>query len=185
MATVNQQWREAQQTLAEIETLLPQLQTICNQTIVALQNGNTLFSCGNGGSAADALHFAEEFTGRYRSNRQPLPALALVADPTALTCIANDFGYEKVFSRQLEALGKKGDILFAFSTSGNSPNIIQALEMALKKEMKTILFTGQDGGKAKTLCNHSLLVPSGNTARIQEIHGFFIHTILEAVEATF
>ena len=185
MATVNQQWREAQHTLAGTETLLPQLQNICTLALTALQKGHTLFSCGNGGSAADALHFAEEFTGRYRSNRQPLPALSLVADPTALTCIANDFGYEKIFSRPLEALGKKDDILFAFSTSGNSPNILHALEVARKKEMKTVLFTGQQGGKAKALCDYSLLVPSANTARIQEIHGFFIHAILEAVEEAF
>ena len=185
MATVNEQWREAQHTLAGIESLLPNLQTVCTQTLAALKNGNTLYSCGNGGSAAEALHLAEEFTGRYRKDRTPLPAHCLAADPTAISCIANDYGFDHVFSRPLEAFAKKGDILFVFSTSGNSPNILKALETAKKKGVKSILFSGQSGGKAKALSDFQLLVHSSNTARIQEIHQFFIHTILEAVEEAF
>lgn len=185
MATVNEQWREAQHILAKIESFLPSLQIVCRQTLVALKNGNTLYSCGNGGSAAEALHLAEEFTGRYRKNRLSLPAHCLAADPTAMSCIANDYGFDFVFSRPLEAFAKKGDLLFVFSTSGNSPNILKALEVAKKKEMTSILLSGQSGGKAKALSDFQLLVPSENTARIQEIHQFFVHAILEAVEEIF
>ncbi|MBX7156923.1 MAG: SIS domain-containing protein [Verrucomicrobiae bacterium] len=183
--TVTEQWQEAQEVLKRTHTLLPSLEAVCALTIETLKQGKTLFSCGNGGSAADALHFAEEFTGRYRSNRKPLPAISLVADTTALTCIANDFGYTDIFSRPLEALAKPGDLLFAFSTSGNSPNILKAIEIAKKQNVKSILLSGQNGGKARDLCEHPLLVPSSNTARIQEIHGLFIHMILEAVEQAF
>jgi D-sedoheptulose 7-phosphate isomerase len=185
MTNVTEQWQEAQEVLKQVEPLLGDLEKICALTVKALQQGQTLFSCGNGGSAADALHFAEEFTGRYRNNRKPLPAIALVADPTVLTCIANDFGYHEIFSRPLEALAKPDDVLFAFSTSGNSPNILKAIETAKNKGIQSILFTGQNGGKARDLCEHTLRVPSENTARIQEIHGLFIHIILEAVEQAF
>ena len=185
MATVIEQWQEAQEVLKNLQPLLSQIENINSLTANTLKQGHTLYSCGNGGSAADALHFAEEFTGRYRSNRKPLPAVSLVADPTALTCIANDFGYDAIFSRPLEALAKKDDLLFAFSTSGNSPNILKVLESAKNKGVKTILLSGQNGGKARSICDHTLLVPSLNTARIQEIHGLLIHMILEAVEEAF
>ena len=171
-----------------IETLLlskpleAATRTVGNNIIMALQAGNCLFSCGNGGSASDALHFAEEFVGRYRSSRRPLPAVCLNADVTALTCIGNDFGYENVFSRQVEALGRFGDILVGFTTSGNSENIIRAFSAAHARKMKTVLVSGNKGGKLQGICDFELIVPSSNGARIQEIHTLILHTWLEQVE---
>jgi D-sedoheptulose 7-phosphate isomerase len=151
----------------------------------ALSAGQTLFTCGNGGSAADALHLAEEFVGRYRSNRRPLPAVCLNADPTALTCIANDFGYDAVFARQLAALGRPGDVLVAFSTSGNSPNIVQAMQTAREHELLVVGLLGKDGGAARALAHHAIVVPSADSARIQEVHGLLLHAICEEVEQRF
>jgi D-sedoheptulose 7-phosphate isomerase len=148
----------------------------------AVSAGRTLFTCGNGGSSADALHLAEEFVGRYRSNRRPLPAVCLNADVTALTCIANDFGYEAIFARQLAALGRPGDVLVVFSTSGNSPNILRAIETAREREMLVVGLLGKDGGAARELTHHAIIVPSANTARIQEAHGLLLHAICEEVE---
>lgn len=151
----------------------------------ALSAGQTLFTCGNGGSAADALHLAEEFVGRYRSNRRPLPAVCLNADPTALTCIANDFGYENVFARQLAALGRPGDVLVVFSTSGASANIVRVMETARERELLVVGLLGKDGGAARTLAHHAIVVPSADSARIQEVHGLLLHAICEEVEQRF
>jgi len=151
--------------------------------IKSLQSSNKILACGNGGSAADALHLSEELVGRYRGERRPLPAIGLPGDSTAITCICNDYGYEEVFSRQIQALGKPGDVLVAFSTSGNSPNILRALAIAKKMDIHAILLTGKDGGTGKSLADHSIIVPSQNTARIQEIHTLILHHWLEMVEA--
>lgn len=148
----------------------------------ALLAGRTLFTCGNGGSAADALHLAEELVGRYRADRRPLPAVCLNADVGALTCIANDYGYEAVFARQLTALARPGDTLVVFSTSGNSPNILHALRAAREGGVTSVALLGRDGGAAVPLADHSIIVPSANGARIQEVHGLILHAICEAVE---
>ncbi len=148
----------------------------------ALLAGRTLFTCGNGGSAADALHLAEELVGRYRANRRPLPAVCLNADVGALTCIANDFGYDAVFARQLNALARPGDTLVVFSTSGNSPNVLNALRAARERGVTSVALLGKDGGAAAPLADHSIIVPSTNNARIQEVHGLLLHAICEAVE---
>lgn len=148
----------------------------------ALLAGHTLYTAGNGGSAADALHLAEELIGRYRGNRRPLAAICLNADIGALTCIANDFGYDEVFARQLAALGKPGDVLVVFSTSGNSPNILNVLRTARAKGVISIALLGKDGGAARILADHALIVPSNNTARIQEVHTLILHAICEEVE---
>ncbi len=148
----------------------------------ALLAGRTLFTCGNGGSAADAIHLAEELIGRYRSNRRPLAAICLNADVGALTCIANDFGYDAVFARQLEGLAKPGDLLVAFSTSGGSPSILRALQVARELGVATVALLGKGGGAARDLATHAIVVPSGNSARIQEIHGLILHAICEEVE---
>lgn len=150
--------------------------------LTALQNGNKLMSCGNGGSAADALHLAEELVGRYSRERRALAGLCLNADPTAITCICNDYGYEHVFSRAVEALGKPGDVLVGFTTSGNSGNVLKAFEAAAKRGITTVLLSGKDGGKAKGLCDHEIVVPSENTARIQEIHTLVLHQWLEVID---
>lgn len=144
--------------------------------------GRTLFTCGNGGSAADAMHLSEELIGRYRTNRRPLPALCLNADPSALTCVANDFGYEQVFARQLEGLARPGDLLVVFSTSGGSPNIVAALRTARARAVTSIALLGKGGGEARGLAEHTLVVPSDNSARIQELHGLILHAICEEVE---
>jgi D-sedoheptulose 7-phosphate isomerase len=144
--------------------------------------GRTLFTCGNGGSAADAMHLAEELIGRYRGNRRPLPAVCLNADVGALTCIANDFGYDEVFARQLTGLARPGDMLVAFSTSGGSANILNALAAARACGVTSIALLGKGGGAARALADHPIVVPSANSARIQEIHGLVLHAICEEVE---
>ena len=151
--------------------------------VAALRAGGQIFACGNGGSATDALHLAEELLGRYRGERRALPAVCLNADVAALTCIGNDYGYERVFARQIEALGRPGDVLVGFTTSGNSPNVLAAFVAARERRMPTILVGGGTGGRARGRCDHELIVPSENTARIQEIHTLILHTWLEQVEA--
>ena len=148
----------------------------------AVLSGGTLFTCGNGGSAADAIHLAEELLGRYRGDRRPLAAVCLNTDVGALTCIANDFGYSQIFARQLQALGRPGDLLVVFSTSGNSPNILNALTTARNAGLTTVALLGQSGGTARSLAEHSLIVPSANSARIQEVHGLILHAICEELE---
>lgn len=150
---------------------------------LAIQNGNKVMLIGNGGSAADAQHIAAELTGRFKKERKGLPGLALTTDTSALTAIGNDYGFEKVFSRQVEALGREGDILMAFSTSGNSPNIIEAVIYANDAKITTIGFTGGSGGKLKTLCKHSIVVPSEDTARIQEMHILTGHILCAFIES--
>lgn len=151
--------------------------------VAALHAGRKVLSCGNGGSAADALHLAEELVGRYRTNRPSLPAICLNADPTALTCIGNDFGYEHVFSRQVEALGQPGDVIVGFTTSGNSPNVLAAFRAARARGVQVVLAGGKDGGQARVLSDFALIVPATNNARIQEVHTLFLHAWLEQVEA--
>jgi len=150
--------------------------------IPVLKAGNKLLICGNGGSAADAQHFAAELVGRYKTERNGLPAIALTTDTSVLTAIANDYGYERVFSRQVEALGAKGDLLFLISTSGNSPNLLKAAEKAKTIGIRTIGLLGRGGGKLKNMCDLVFVVPSDNTPRIQEIHSLLIHIICEVVD---
>jgi D-sedoheptulose 7-phosphate isomerase len=144
------------------------------------KNGRA-FSCGNGGSMCDAIHFAEELTGRFRKNRPPLPAMA-ISDPGHITCVANDFGYDQIYSRHLEAWGNKGDVLVAISTSGNSPNIINAVNMAHQKEMKVIGLLGKGGGKLESLVDFPLVINSNVSDRIQEMHIKLIHIFIEGIE---
>lgn len=168
-----------------IDALAPQLTTIESTgalIVDRLKSGKTIFACGNGGSATDSMHLCEELVGRYRDNRRPLPAVSLNTDSSVLTCIGNDYGFDAIFSRQIEALGKQDDILVGFSTSGNSENIALAFEKARSKGVTTILLSGKDGGKIKTIADYSIIIPSDNTARIQELHTFILHAWLELVE---
>jgi D-sedoheptulose 7-phosphate isomerase len=147
-----------------------------------LRNGGRLLSCGNGGSMCDAMHFAEEWTGRFRRDRAALPAIAF-SDPSQLTCIANDFGFDEVFARQVEALGREGDLLVAISTSGNSPNCLRAIEVAKSKGLVVVGLLGKGGGKMKPLVDIPVVVPLAQTSdRIQEIHIKVLHIVIEAVE---
>lgn len=149
--------------------------------INALKNNNKILICGNGGSASDAQHFAAELTCRFETDRQALPAIALTTDTSALTAIANDYGFENIFSRQVEALGNKGDVLVAISTSGNSPNVLKAIDTAKQKQMQAIALTGKDGGKIKELENN-IIVPSETTSHIQESHILIIHIWCKLIE---
>lgn len=145
------------------------------------KNNGRMFSCGNGGSMCDAMHFAEELTGRFRKERNPLAAMA-INDPSHLTCVSNDYGYDYVFSRYIEAWGNNGDVLLAISTSGNSPNIILAVEAARKKGMKVIGLLGKGGGKLKDLVDVPIVVESNISDRIQEVHIKCIHIFIEGIE---
>jgi D-sedoheptulose 7-phosphate isomerase len=148
----------------------------------ALRSGGRLLSCGNGGSMCDAMHFAEEWTGRFRGDRAALPAIAF-SDPSQLTCIANDFGFDEVFARQVEALGREGDLLVAISTSGNSPNCLRAIDVAKRKGLTVVGLLGKGGGKMKPLVDIPIVVPLAQTSdRIQEVHIKVLHIVIEAVE---
>lgn len=182
-ASTLQQLDELLHVAQNMRPLVPQIDAFLPHLVDALENNARLLTCGNGGSAADAMHLAEELVGRYRGNRRAYSAISLASDAGSLTCIANDWDYSHVFSRQVEAHGREGDWLVVFTTSGHSANVLRALETARKLGLKTVGLLGKDGGKCKELCNHAVIVPSQNTARIQEIHGWLIHIILEAVEA--
>ncbi len=148
----------------------------------ALKSGHKIISCGNGGSHCDAMHFAEELSGRYKENRRPFAALA-ISDASHITCVGNDFGFEYIFSRFIEGIGSKGDVLFAISTSGNSGNILNACAAAREKEMKIIGLTGNDGGKLAKLVDVEIRVPfHGYADRIQEIHIKVIHCLIDSIE---
>ena len=148
----------------------------------ALKSGNTIFWCGNGGSAAESSHLAVELIGRFKNNRRPLPSISLNADTSALTCIANDFGYDEIFARQLEGLAKRGDVLVVLSTSGKSENILRALRKAREVGVITIALLGKGGGQAVDLADHAIVIDSTETARIQEIHLLLGHTFCEYAE---
>lgn len=148
----------------------------------SIKKGGKVISCGNGGSHCDAMHFAEELTGRFRENRKALPAIA-VSDPSHITCVGNDYGFDQVFSRFVEALGKKGDVLLGISTSGNSANVIKAVEAAREKEMNVVLLTGKDGGKLAGLGDVEIRVAhNGYADRIQEVHIKIIHILILLIE---
>jgi len=164
------------------EQLPENIQKSAEIIINALKAGNKLLICGNGGSAADSQHFAAELCGRFEIDRKTLPAIALTTNTSIVTAIGNDYGFDTIFEKQVEALGKPGDVFFGITTSGNSPNIISALEKAKSIEMKTILLLGRDGGKLKDQSDVDLIVPCQNTARIQESHIMIIHIICKLVE---
>lgn len=182
MSYVQSDYKALKECVAATEALLPEIEATGQLVVERLKAGNVVFACGNGGSATDSMHLCEELVGRYRGDRRPLPAVSLNTDTSVLTCIANDYGYEHIFSRQIETLGQKGDLLVGFSTSGNSKNISIAFEIAKSKGMTTILLTGKDGGSIRSIADHTIIVPSDNTARIQELHTFILHAWLELVE---
>jgi D-sedoheptulose 7-phosphate isomerase len=157
------------------------IENIAEVMVNCFRSGGRVLSCGNGGSMCDAMHFAEELSGRYRKDRSALAAMA-VSDPSHLTCIGNDFGFDQVFARAIEAWGRSGDVLLAFSTSGNSSNLIASAQIAHYKEMKVVGLLGRDGGMLLRLCDLSIVVPAVTSDRVQEVHGKIIHLIVELVE---
>jgi D-sedoheptulose 7-phosphate isomerase len=161
---------------------LPQLLDVIKLITHAFESGNKLFFFGNGGSAADAQHLAAEFVNRYVMDRPPLPAIALTTDTSLLTSIPNDFSFAEIFSKQLRALGKEGDVAIAISTSGNSSNVIKAVEVAKEMRMKTVALAGNDGGMLSKIVDISLIVSSTSTPRIQEVHILIGHILCEMVE---
>jgi len=175
--------------LTTIQDLITHTTTPIEQSCLLIQevitNGNKIYLAGNGGSAADAQHIAAEMTGRFVKERKPLPGLALSTDTSALTAIANDYGYEFVFSRQLEAFAQPGDLFIGISTSGNSPSILNALEVAKKAGCKTIGLTGRGGGQMNDTCDINIVVPAQVTARVQEMHILIGHILCKAVDDLF
>jgi D-sedoheptulose 7-phosphate isomerase len=168
-----------------IEQLVPDIEQACEMIISAIKNGKKVLIAGNGGSAADAQHIAAELSGRFVKHRKALPGIALTTDTSALTAIANDYGYEHVFSRQVEALAQEGDLFIGISTSGNSPGILNAFESAKKLNCHTLGLSGRDGGKMNGLCDLNIVVPSDITARIQEMHILIGHILCKAVDDLF
>ena len=171
---------------ALLSSLLNQHEEVFNQSAVAfvkaLEQGKTIFWCGNGGSAAESSHLAVELIGRFKNNRRPLPSISLNSDTSAITCIANDFGYDEIFARQLEGLAKQGDVLVVLSTSGKSENILRALRKAKELGVTSIALLGKGGGAAANLADHTIIIESSETARIQEIHLLIGHTFCEFAE---
>ena len=163
--------------------LLVPLEQVAAVLCERLAAGGTLLICGNGGSAADAQHFAAELTGRYRAERRPLSAVALTTDSSALTCIGNDYAFEEVFARQVLALCRRGDVVVGLSTSGQSANVIRALEAGAGCGAVTLALSGAGGGALARLADHALVVPSTSTPRIQEMHVFLIHLLCERIDA--
>ena len=177
---------EAHKKTAEaIFELQDEIKKACEMAVDTLKNGSKILLCGNGGSAGDAQHIAAELTGRYKTERKALAGIALTTDTSALTAIGNDYGYEFVFSRQLEALGQSGDLLIAISTSGNSANVLKALKSAREMGVRTLGLSGRSGGAMNELCDLNLVVPSNDTPRIQEMHILIGHTICQAIDDAF
>ncbi|AYV93447.1 phosphoheptose isomerase [Fusobacterium necrophorum subsp. funduliforme] len=145
------------------------------------QNKGKVLICGNGGSNCDAMHFAEEFTGRFRKERPALPAISL-SDSSHITCVGNDYGFDYIFSKGVEAYGQEGDFFIGISTSGNSPNVIEAVKTAKERKLKTLALLGKDGGKLKGMCDYEFIIPGETSDRIQEIHMMILHIIIEGVE---
>lgn len=168
-----------------IETMEEDLEKASQIAVQTLKNGNKILLCGNGGSAADAQHIAAELTGRYKTERRGLPAIALTTDTSALTAIGNDYGYDRVFDRQVESLAQKGDLLIGISTSGNSANVINAFKVAKELGCQTLGMSGKDGGTMSKWCDLNVIVPSNNTPRIQEMHILFAHTICQIIDNEF
>lgn len=173
---------KVKQSILQNTELLETIDQIVKLTTSALKEGNKILFCGNGGSAADAQHIAAELSGRFYLDRPPLFAEALHVNSSALTSIANDYGFEEVFSRMVKAKGKQGDILYAMTTSGNSPNILKAIEAAKEQKMIVIGMTGETGGKIANQCDYLVNIPSTDTPRIQECHMMIGHLICELVE---
>ncbi len=181
---LKQSYLDAQNLLIQFcqdDTNFSKTVEIAEAVAASFRAGNQLLTCGNGGSLCDAMHLAEELTGRYRKNRPALPAIAL-SDPAYLTCVGNDFGFDEIFSRGVEAFGKSGDWLFCLSTSGNSKNIIRAVEVAHQKGLKTVALLGKDGGHLKGKCDFEFIIQEKTSDRIQEVHMLILHVVIEGIE---
>jgi len=182
---IENEFSEHLKVAQNMSTLTNQVEVAAQLCIDSLNNGGKILIFGNGGSAADAQHIAAEMVGRYKVERKGLPAIALTTDTSALTSIGNDYGYDRVFDRQVEALANKGDMAIGISTGGSSGNVISALKLAKEMGCRTIGFSGRDGGEMNTLCDVNLVVPAQDTPRIQEMHIVIGHTICHLVDQAF
>ena len=181
---INSLFLQSKSVLADFikkEANLSKVLLLAQEIYQTIKRGNKVISCGNGGSMCDAMHFAEELTGRFKEERNSLSALS-ISDASHITCVGNDYGFEYIFSRYIEGLGQKGDMLLALSTSGNSENIIQAIKVAKEKNIETFCLLGKDGGKLKDIANNSIIIPSTESARVQEMHIKIIHIAIEILE---
>jgi len=172
-------------TFQALTTIRPQIEGAGEMILHTLKSGRKLLLCGNGGSAAEAQHFSTELVGRYFNTRRPLPAVALTADGTLLSCIGNDFGYDDVFARQIEGLAQPGDLVVVFTSSGNSENILRALGAARRLQLESIAFLGRGGGKAKGLATCELIIPGASGRAAQEAHLFLLHHFCERIDGEF
>lgn len=182
MSDFSKTLQESIAVVASLEELEPTLLRVAGRCAKCLNAGGKLLICGNGGSAAEAMHLVGELVGRYKIERPPLAALSLGTDPALTTCVGNDYSYDDIFSRQLRALARSGDVLVVFSTSGHSPNVIAALKVAGEMGIVSIAFLGKDGGSALSLANEALLVRHSDTARIQEGHQVLMHSLMDLLE---
>ena len=182
---IEKQFEELSGQLQELKIMAPQVVKIANMCIEAIKNGHKVIWCGNGGSAAQSQHLAAELVGRYKFNRPAMNSISLTVDTSNLTAIGNDYGYDVVFSRQLEGVGQKGDVLIGLSTSGNSKNVVLAFEQAKKMEITTIALVGATGGIMKEIADCSLCVPATTSAHIQEMHITIGHLVCDLIEKAF
>ena len=183
LETISVHFKEHLELISSISELhYGQISETATKIAQSLSNGGTLFWCGNGGSAADSQHLAAELVGRFKKDRKALRSISLTTDTSVLTCVANDYSYEDIFSRQLEALAMSDDVLVVISTSGNSENVLRALRAAKDLRVKTVALLGKDGGQAKALADLAIVIPSNSTARIQEAHILIGHILCDLIE---
>ena len=174
---------ETVKAFVENEENIEKTEKISQELALAYKNGKKSLIAGNGGSNCDAMHFAEEFTGRFRKDRRALPSIS-ISDSSHITCVGNDYGFDFIFAKGVEAFGQEGDFFFGISTSGNSKNIIEAVKMAKEKKLKTVALLGKDGGKLKGVCDYEFIIPGETSDRIQEVHMMILHIIIQGVERT-
>ncbi|BBM42398.1 phosphoheptose isomerase [Leptotrichia wadei] len=174
---------ETVKAFVENEENIEKTEKVAQELALVYKNGKKSLIAGNGGSNCDAMHFAEEFTGRFRKDRRALPSIS-ISDSSHITCVGNDFGFDFVFAKGVEAFGQEGDFFFGISTSGNSKNVIEAVKMAKEKKLKTVALLGKDGGKLKGVCDYEFIIPGETSDRIQEVHMMILHIIIEGVERT-
>lgn len=172
---------ETVKAFVENEENIEKTEKIAQELALAYKNGKKSLIAGNGGSNCDAMHFAEEFTGRFRKDRIALPSIS-ISDSSHITCVGNDYGFDFVFAKGVEAFGQEGDFFFGISTSGNSKNIIEAVKSAKERNLKTVALLGKDGGKLKGICDYEFIIPGETSDRIQEVHMMILHIIIEGVE---
>ena len=182
MADARQAIAEHVALAARVEELLPEIERVVSTLVSCYESHGRVYTFGNGGSASDSMHFAEELVARFKRERRPLPAQSLAADPSVLTCIANDYEYDEVFARQVRGFARPGDVVVGFTTSGRSANVVRGLAAAREAQATTVLFSGGTGGPAVDHADLALVVPAESTARVQEMHGLLLHLILDEVD---